>query len=146
MASFRTHTNVNNLVNVAITLPGVLIVPDNPRVYMFSIGMVLSTCFMGPDADMNGSIPDLLTGQLFWQLYSKAITHRSIWSHGIGLGTIVRVIYVETIPATIAYVAGMFDLYWSIHFTPYYYWCVVGIFVADNLHIFVDYFTTFQKS
>lgn len=145
MSSFRTHTNINNVVNAAVLIPGVFLT-DGPEIYAVSIGMILSTCFMGPDTDMNGSIPDLLTGQIFWQLYSKVMPHRSFWSHFPGVSTLIRIVYVETIPAMLAFITGNFNQFAGIHKADIYWWILGGVLLADTLHYLTDEISTARKT
>jgi len=96
-----------------------------------------------PDLDIIGSradgiirrtgfIPSVIWG-LLWYPYSTLIPHRSIWSHGLLIGTAIRIIYIS-IPLLIL---GL-----SLDPQPYLIRGFIGLTISDNIHIGADYLVT----
>jgi uncharacterized metal-binding protein len=58
-------------------------------------GFLFSGLMFGPDLDLN-SLPYKRWGFLrwIWLPYQKTLRHRSIWSHGLVIGTTIRVVYL----------------------------------------------------
>ena len=54
--------------------------------------------------------------KMIWIPYQLMFTHRSIWTHGIVLGTVVRLLYVLAIPVLVIAIkgVGMPEMNWSI--------------------------------
>ena len=144
MPDFKTHTKINNIINAAFLLPGIGFNPTEPGIYCLSFGIALSTFFMSPDVDMDGSMPDQLSGGLFWNLYSKIMHHRGR-SHLFIIGTFSRILYVELIPLIIVLIWGDFFTWKAVHQSTFYWWTVAGVLVGDNLHIAADTLSTYNK-
>lgn len=64
--------------------------------FWVSGGFLFSGLIFGPDLDLY-SFHYKRWGMLrwLWQPYQKAVKHRSIWSHGPIVGTIVRILYLS---------------------------------------------------
>jgi uncharacterized metal-binding protein len=98
-------------------------------------GLVLT-----PDLDVKGTradalirrqglAPALLWG-LLWAPYSALIPHRSILSHGLILGTVLRLVYVAAPLAVLGLLPRP---------GPLLARGVVGLMISDNLHVGADW-------
>jgi len=108
-----------------------------------SLGVVLN-----PDLDIRGTradkiirtetgfIPAIIWG-LIWNPYSYFIPHRSILSHGLIIGTIIRLLYIAVPLALLGIRLSQGPILNRI---------ILGLFISDNLHIGADYFVTGIKT
>jgi len=108
-----------------------------------SLGVILS-----PDLDIKGTradkivrrgmglIPTVIWG-LIWNPYSYFIPHRSIISHGLIIGTVIRLLYIAVPLALLGILPRP---------GPVLNRMILGLFISDNLHIGADYFVTGIKT
>lgn len=97
-----------------------------------------------PDYDLNGKMPkNILTAfppwRWFWWPYKKLVKHRSWVSHGILVGTAIRVLYIAIPLHFILSLLG-YDLL-SFVFDNYLF-CVILFFtwaLQDLAHIILDF-------
>lgn len=71
-----------------------------------------------------------------WLPYQKIFPHRSIFSHGFIIGTIIRVIYISIIPAIILYSNGYS---FSIFLSDEIIYVLIGLELGSALHTICDY-------
>lgn len=151
MASGKTHATIATgamlLGVVGLTLAGDRI-PPAPALGA-QAGLIMGW-LVSPDADQEGSnyeeqrwqgVPIIgwflyLALRMVWLPYAMIIPHRSLWSHGILLGTLGRMAYVALIlwlipPARpwISWLMGQPVLLWGL---------IMGWAVQDALHIALD--------
>jgi len=71
-----------------------------------------------------------------WLPYQNMFSHRSIYTHGLIIGTIIRLIYVGIIPLTIMFFMGI-----SLSFltNPLTLLIVIGLELGAALHTIADY-------
>jgi uncharacterized metal-binding protein len=71
--------------------------------------------------------------KMIWIPYQLMFEHRSIFSHGIVIGTVIRVIYV----GIILYIKGNFDIITSIDLSIYIL-TFVGLEIGSAIHTISD--------
>lgn len=79
-----------------------------------------------------GLVPALIWG-LIWNPYSAVIPHRSIWSHGLIIGTVIRLVYIG-IPLAIV---GLLP-----RPGPVTARIILGVLMSDNIHVGSDFLVT----
>lgn len=119
---------------------------DAPRLAAAAAVGTVAGIIITPDLDVVGTRADQIirdTGLviaivwgLLWRPYSAIIPHRSILSHGLIIGTLIRLAYLS-LPL---YLLGMLPT-WS----PILSRLIAGLFISDNLHIGLDFFVTGVK-
>lgn len=73
--------------------------------------------------------------RFIWKPYQYFIQHRSILSHGIIIGTMVRLLYLLTIPVIIMYFVGFdFSIFYNIE-TLY---ILLGLELGSTVHTLSD--------
>lgn len=100
--------------------------------------------FVNPDLDVIGTRADRMIREegglfiaaawgLLWYPYSTLIPHRSIISHGLIIGTVIRILYI-----------GLALLLLGIRIRPgpYFIRILAGLLISDNLHIGADFLVT----
>ncbi len=159
MALHRTH----EIFNLLLYVPAVAILPKDELI-PFSAGYFLGTFLLSPDIDLSFSRPAKRWKFLrfLWFPFWVFSRHRGL-THVPILGSMVKLLYLSSVIVFIYFVIlGLFSL---IGFTPKAYlnfnpmeflneflrsetgfYFVVGVIVADILHIFLDFITsTFKR-
>lgn len=68
---------------------------------------------------------------LFWMPYARIVRHRSLLSHGLLIGTALRLAYLFAL-------SGLFvALPWLVR-QPAFWWGVGGLALADGVHVVMD--------
>jgi len=117
----------------------------------FFIAYLFGTYYLSPDLDLK-SRPYFRWGWLrfIWIPYQKTFAHRSIWTHGIIIGDIIRIVYISLlifIPYSLLIVALNFDnqqIFNSLHHiltkhASYFWMFGIGLCFASFLHIVADH-------
>ena len=95
MPSGKSHDRIT-LWLLPVVLTGAFVVTtDVPLTVIVSISFLLGGFMIGPDLDIQ-SVQYRRWGPVrwIWYPYKALIKHRSTWSHGPVIGTLVRVIYL----------------------------------------------------
>lgn len=120
-----------------------------------TLSFVFGGLYLSPDLDTNSSIIKRWKFLGFiWIPYKKVIKHRSVLSHGIFIGTLIRMLYVFVIIniVVLLFFKMSFNTYQKhlISFYNYYKIYINEIFIMIELsalaHIFPDTFLSLLKS
>ncbi|RJP02172.1 hypothetical protein D3D03_02200 [Exiguobacterium sp. RIT452] len=108
-----------------------------------AIGLAVGTLWLSPDLDLK-SEPYYRLGpfRVLWMPYVKIMPHRSIWSHGLIIGDIIRLLYSAAFLIPLLFLAlyveiidpSTVDLWFES--MPAF---VIGIMVASTIHIVLDH-------
>lgn len=96
MPSGKTHNRIN-FIFLPVFLLGLVITGFTSFKYafIFSIGYVFGTLYLDPDLDIKGkSFKRWGFLNFIWVPYQKLFPHRSIFTHGLFIGDICRIIYL----------------------------------------------------
>ena len=143
MPSGKTHA-VISLVTASLTYTLATNSGEPPTLAVTTaLGCALGV-IINPDLDIKGTRADKLIRKeaglilaviwgLFWNPYSHYIPHRSIISHGLVMGTVIRLLYIAVPLALLGALPK---------FGPVLNRIILGLIISDNLHIGADYFVT----
>ena len=95
MPSGRTHDRITLWNLPAVTVLTLFFTKRSDLTLIVSGGFLFSGLMLSPDLDLN-SLPFKRWGWLrwIWIPYQKLVRHRSIFSHGLVIGTTVRILYL----------------------------------------------------
>lgn len=95
MPSGRTHDRITLWNLPAVTLLTLFVTKRSDLTLIVSGGFLFSGLMLSPDLDLN-SLPFKRWGWLrwIWIPYQKLVRHRSIFSHGLVIGTTLRILYL----------------------------------------------------
>ena len=125
MPSGRTHDRITLWMLPFVVGTCYFIINDGELTLLFSGAFFFSGLMFGPDLDIH-SIQFKRWGlfRLLWLPYQKLLHHRSWLSHGLIIGTVIRVIYlslwifiVSTILLAIAQLIWGFAWNWQTFFS-----------------------------
>ena len=95
MPSGKEHDRITLWLLPLVVIGTFLITVDMPTAVIVAVSFLLSGFMMGPDLDIQ-SVQYRRWGPIrwIWYPYQVLVKHRSKWSHGPIIGTLVRVIYL----------------------------------------------------
>jgi uncharacterized metal-binding protein len=152
MPSGETHTKIN-----LFTLPALvfLLVSYGFTSWGFLLwfigGFVAGTYFLSPDLDTRSS-PYLKWGvmRILWYPYRIIMPHRSVLTHTLIIGDVVRVLYLLLVCSPFLYILNKTVLDGGLIFIakqhlPQLLTVFLGIVAASALHIMADVLNTKRK-
>ncbi|MEO1589760.1 MAG: metal-binding protein [Cyanobacteria bacterium J06632_22] len=94
MPSGKTHDRITLWALPAVLAAAFYLTLDVPLTVIICIGFLIGGFMMGPDLDIH-SVQYNRWGPIKWIWYPYQVTlkHRSHWSHGPVIGTVLRVLY-----------------------------------------------------
>jgi len=107
MPNGKTHDKITLITTPVVAGFTYLMIGDIKTTAILMSAYIFASLMFNGDLDTNSRPYNrwwLL--KMIWIPYQLMFTHRSIWTHGIVLGTVVRLIYVLAIPALIIAVKG----------------------------------------
>ncbi len=156
MPSGRTHDRVTLWSVPWITLGTLILTREGNLALIVASAFLFSGLLFSPDLDLR-SRPFQRWGwfRFIWIPYQKMLSHRSTLSHGVIIGTIVRLIYLFTIVLLVAMLGVAiaqlifgFDWNWQTFFQLVFNWIilnpksaialVVGLELGAISHILAD--------
>lgn len=115
-----------------------------------AIGLAVGTLWLSPDLDLK-SEPYYRLGpfRVLWMPYVKIMPHRSIWSHGLIIGDIIRLLYSAAFLIPLLFLAlyveiidpSTVDLWFAA--MPAF---IIGIIVASTIHIALDHASSLLRT
>lgn len=144
---------------------------NDPISVIVTVGGSLVGIFISPDQDVdNGNISDYHIRKLFkvdflwavfWRAYRLSFKHRGFWSHGPGISTMIRLLYLLLPPiailfkdqdtdwltvilwAVVAQISSLPLIWLLLTYTDYFWqyggFFFVGLLLSDLLHLVFDY-------
>ena len=95
MPSGKHHDRITLWLLPMVLVGAFFVTVDMPTAVIIAVSFLLSGLMMGPDLDIQ-SVQYRRWGPVrwIWYPYQVLVKHRSRWSHGPIIGTLVRVIYL----------------------------------------------------
>lgn len=152
MPNFKTHQYVNYIILVILLLILYYFRQINYLSSIFIIGYIIGTQYITPDLDID-SKP---SKNVIWYIYKKLSHHRGK-THALFYGFIFPILYIMIILIVIIYVVGIItnidnllfifiDNLLKLIYSYYIYIIIfiVGIGIANGIHIILDKMTKFS--
>jgi len=108
MPNGKTHDRITVVTTPIVIGLGFWICEDLVTTGIVSLSYVFASLMFNGDLDTNSRPYNrwwLL--KMIWIPYQLMFTHRSIWTHGLVLGTVMRLLYVLAIPVLIIVIKGV---------------------------------------
>ena len=81
----------------------------------------------------------------YWWLYQKAIPHRSLLSHGLFIGTLLRLAYL-LLPVLLIFRSDIPTMYqWCLDNREFMIWILLGLEFSAMVHVGCDRISDFQN-
>jgi uncharacterized metal-binding protein len=115
MPSGSTHDRITLWIVPGLVISGWYLTQSGRLTLILILGFLFSGLMFGPDLDIY-SVQFKRWGKLrfIWIPYQKLIKHRSIFSHGPIIGTLLRIIYLLTLLTLLGiFVVGIAQLIWG---------------------------------
>jgi len=99
MPNGRTHDIITAVVTPIIIGGSYLITKDIKTIMLISTSFLFASLMFNGDLDINSRPYNRwFVFKMIWIPYQLMFKHRSIWTHGLVIGTIVRILYLGIIP------------------------------------------------
>ena len=147
MSSGATHDKINTFVmGVTLTLG---LVAQSTDIVSIGLGIGLGTVWLSPDLDLATSNPTNRLGPLSVLLVPYRMLcghHRSFWSHSPIVSSLIRAAYFMLPFELLCKFSGREDILLNFIRSPLFFWGLVGLEVATDLHLFLDFqYSYFKK-
>ena len=103
----KTHDKISTVTTPIVGIGAYLITSDIKITAILMSAYVFASLMFNGDLDTNSRPYNrwwLL--KMIWIPYQLMFSHRSIWTHGLVLGTVIRLVYVLAIPVLIIVIRG----------------------------------------
>ena len=123
MPSGRTHDRITYLSLLPLAVITYILTQRGEWLLWFSGAYLFSGLMFGPDLDIY-SVQYKRWGRIrwIWLPYQSCLKHRSFFSHGLIVGTVVRVIYLLTIVIIVAiFVVAIAQVMWGFNWNWRYF-------------------------
>jgi uncharacterized metal-binding protein len=163
MASGRTHDRITLWTLPLVLLAAFRLTLDGWLTATVCLGFLLGGWVLGPDLDIH-SVQYKRWGwfRWIWLLYRGSLRHRSLWSHGPLIGTMVRVLYTSIWLAllgiitvdvlnslgrtTLSWGDLVAGLSWNLRtYWPFWLALLIGLEVGALSHYMADWLTSAWK-
>lgn len=115
MPNCRTHDIITITVAPVVAGLSYFITKDVKTAGIISAFYLFASLMFNGDLDtVSRPYNRWLLLKMIWIPYQMMFNHRSIFTHGLVIGTVIRIIYVCLIPAIILYFKGSFDVLTNI--------------------------------
>ena len=104
MPNGKTHDSITFILLPIVVLTAYLIFDSFYLILILSISYLFSSLMFNGDLDYNTRVYNRwYVFKMVWIPYQLMFNHRSIFTHGILIGTVIRVLYIGLIPILVLY-------------------------------------------
>lgn len=119
MPSGKNHDRITLICLPCLVFISLIFIQKKILIFFLSVSFLFSGLMFGPDLDIF-SVQYKRWGilRILWLPYQKMISHRSVFSHGIIIGTVVRICYLAIVVFsfsifTVGILQLIFGFYWN---------------------------------
>ena len=138
MPNGRTHDIITIIVAPEIIFIAYYFTEDIKSIGIILFAYLFSSFMFNGDLDTNSKPYNrwwLL--KIIWIPYQLMFEHRSVYSHGLVIGTVIRVVYVALIPFMIIYLTNGNNIFSDINWNLMIILCV-GLEAGSAVHTISD--------
>lgn len=146
LSSGKTHDQINFLATSGILTLG-LITQSGETIYT-GLGIGLGTIFLSPDLDLSVSNPTNRLGPFSILLLPYRLMcghHRSFVSHSPIVSSLIRVLYFLSPFVIWSAISNQQAMLTKVTLSPEFFWILVGLEIATDIHLFLDFQYSFFK-
>ena len=138
MPSGRIHDRITIISLPLVALGGYLLNVEGINFIILLTAHLFASFMFNGDLDLESSpYYRWWIFRFIWKPYQKLIPHRSILSHGIIIGTLVRLLYLAPVIIPIMLYFGFNPI--EIAQTKEFMFTVIGLELGSALHTIADY-------
>lgn len=139
MPNGKTHDKITLIILPIIMIFSYFLIKDIKLISILILSYLFSSLMFNGDLDCNSSAYNrwwLL--KLIWIPYQLMFNHRSVFSHGILIGTIVRLIYLSLIIVPIMYFGFDVIINLTLFINPIFLIIFTGLEIGNIVHTISD--------
>lgn len=138
----KTHDRITFIVLPIVVLIAYLIFNSFYLIHILSISYLFSALMFNGDLDTNSkSYNRWFVFKMIWIPYQLMFSHRSVFTHGILIGTTIRIIYIGMIPFLYFYYNHDINILTDIISTKDLMVVFIGLELGNISHSFPDWLT-----
>jgi len=104
MPNGKTHDKISYIFAILLIFISTLVLNNIYHIILLNISFLFSSFYFNGDLDCNSKVYNRWKiFKLIWVPYQEIFHHRSVFTHGIIIGTLVRAIYVGILPTILIY-------------------------------------------
>ncbi len=139
MPNGKTHDTITFILLPIVILSGYFITKNYIDTLILSTLYLFSSLMFNGDLDMNTSTYNRwYVLKMIWIPYQLMFHHRSIFTHGIIIGTTIRIIYIGVIPFLILYYNLDINILTDIISSKYLIIGFIGLESGNTVHTLSD--------
>jgi len=136
MPSGKTHNIITATTTPIIGMVLYSITHDIKMTLIIVFSFLFSSLMFNGDLDIKSSVYNRWSFlKWIWYPYREIIPHRSIWSHGILIGTVIRLLYLAPI---FILIWNCFNLNFNILNWNYIIFILIGLELGNSVHTISD--------
>jgi uncharacterized metal-binding protein len=139
MPNGKTHDKITFIILPIIIITAYFFIKDVKLISILIISYLFSSLMFNGDLDCNSSAYNrwwLL--KMVWIPYQLMFNHRSVFSHGILIGTVVRLIYLSLIIVPIIYFGFNIKINLNIFLNSIFLIIFAGLEIGNVVHTISD--------
>jgi len=138
MPDGKTHDKISTFTAPVVAIVTYLVCKDIKTTAIILFAYIFASFMFNGDLDCNSKpFNRWWVFKIVWIPYQMMFNHRSIFTHGIIIGTVVRILYLGLIPVIIITLKGNFD--YTYLTTPTILTILIGLELGSAVHSISDY-------
>ncbi len=141
MPNGRTHDAISLITIPIVIISSYFIIEDLILIFIVSLSYIFASFMFNGDLDTNSKpFNRWYILKMFWIPYQLMFYHRSYFTHGIVIGTMIRIIYVLIIPLLILISIDIKNLMIFINVISheYFLYSLIGLEIGSTIHTISD--------
>jgi uncharacterized metal-binding protein len=139
MPNGKTHDRITTITTPIVMGMGFWITNDPVTTVIVSLSYVFASLMFNGDLDTNSRPYNRWwVLKMIWIPYQLMFKHRSIWTHGLIIGTVIRITYLVVIPVIILLIKGNLEILLTID-TDILIPVVIGMELGAASHTIADF-------
>lgn len=138
MPNGRTHDLISTFTIPIVGIGAQIISTDIKTTLILTSAYVFASFMFNGDLDTNSRPYNRWwVFKMIWVPYQVMFDHRSIWTHGLILGTVIRLLYLGIIPVAILFIKGNVDVL-TVITADIWLPAIIGLELGSAVHTISD--------
>lgn len=138
MPNGKTHDKISFIITPIIVIMSYYFTTNIKSIIILTSAYLFASLMFNGDLDTNSKPYNRwFVFKIIWIPYQLMFNHRSIFTHGLIIGTIIRLIYLGIIPCIILYIKGNFEIIRTIDLDIFIL-VFIGLELGSAIHTISD--------
>ena len=138
MPDGRTHDKITSITTPIVGVVSYIVTKDIKTTAILMSTYLFASLMFNGDLDMPSKpFNRWWLFKMIWIPYQIMFNHRSIFTHGLVIGTVVRILYLGIIPFIILFLKGNLDILLNINLQIIFL-ILIGLELGSAIHTISD--------